>query len=161
MSSLVWQCNKCFKNKSSSINYAHICYFVVPLALCMLINVILFILIVCNLNKTFKNSQSLQQTKKKRKDALVYAKVLFVLGLSWLVGFIAQPVDHDVLWVIFILLNASQGTLIVLVFEVNWDKVIHVVQTCKNKFVHKHDDKLTQTDGTVLNDNNTQTCEYF
>ena len=135
-----------FKNKKALVYY-----FIIPLALCMCVNVILFVLTAINLKEAYKHSSTLQQSKRKKQDMLVYMKVFITLGLSWVIGLIAALVNHAVLWLIFTVLNASQGTMIILVFEVDWGKLSTTITQCCNR--------LTLSTGTINEDNSTNNIE--
>ena len=56
-------------------------------------------------------------------------------------------IDADLFWYIAILLNASQGALIVAVFAIPWDKFINVLKTYMscNSVQISRSDKATQT----------------
>lgn len=78
-----------------------------------------------------RSSAALQTNQKKKKETLIFVKVCVILGLSWALGLVAAMIDNPILWEIFIIFNASQGTLIIITFEVNWKKVINVLKQIK------------------------------
>ena len=95
----------------------------IPVALCLSINITLFSLLTFYLHKAFKISALIQRSHEKKHESIVYFKIFIILGLSWLTGIIAAVVDAEILWYIFTVLNASQGTLLFLTSVVTWKNI--------------------------------------
>ena len=88
-------------------------YFVSPVALQILINIIIFIACCIYLQKNKMPSGSISQEKQR---LWLHLRLLILMGITWVVGFLAIPLDSDVLWYIFIILNALQGIFLLLVY---------------------------------------------
>ena len=94
-------------------------FFVSPVALQILINIIIFIVCCFYLqrSKMPAGRTSIEQ-HEERQRFLLYLKLFILMGITWVVGFLVIPLDSDVLWYIFIILNASQGILLLIVYVV-------------------------------------------
>ena len=94
-------------------------FFVSPVALQILINIIIFIACCFYLqrSKMPAGRTSIEQHEERQRFWL-YLKLLILMGITWVVGFLVIPLDSDVLWYIFIILNASQGILLLIVYVV-------------------------------------------
>ena len=94
-------------------------FFVGPVALQILINIIIFIACCFYLqrSKMPAGRTSIEQHEQRQRFWL-YLKLLILMGITWVVGFLVIPLDSDVLWYIFIILNASQGILLLIVYVV-------------------------------------------
>ena len=106
--------NLCWFNQ----RYALLLYFGVPVALLTLLTTIFFVLTVLNLRKT-TNSSVRRSSMKESHNIWIYFRLYVLMGVSWIFGFVAAFVGHDALWIIFIILNASQGILIFISFVLN------------------------------------------
>ena len=106
--------NLCWFNQ----RYALLLYFGVPVALLTLLTTIFFVLTVLNLRKT-TNSSVRQSSMKESHNIWIYFRLYVLMGVSWIFGFVAAFVGHNALWIIFIILNASQGILIFISFVLN------------------------------------------
>ena len=49
---------------------------------------------------------------------IIYVKLSVVMGLGWLLGFVAAFVDWSGLWYIFIVVNSLQGAMLCVAFVV-------------------------------------------
>ena len=68
--------------------------------------------------------------KKSRKRLVLYTKLSTIVGLTWVSGFIATATKFEVLWYIFIVLNASQGIFIFVSFALS-KKVLRLLKERK------------------------------
>jgi hypothetical protein len=93
--------------------YALLIFFVAPMALLMLINSFLFVVTSINICRT---RHSGLVPSGIRRDAGIYGRLLVLMGITWLFGFVAPMVHNTALWFVFIALNASQGLLICIAF---------------------------------------------
>ena len=98
--------------------YALLVYFGVPVAILTVLTTIFFILTVISIRKT-RNSSVNPTSKKESHNIGIYFRLYVLMGVSWIFGFVAAFVGHEALWIIFIILNASQGILIFISFVVN------------------------------------------
>ena len=98
-----------------SSRYALLAYFVAPVAAAIAINIFLFITSSILLFKLQAGSASTDN--RGLKDRLIlHVKLLILMGLTWLFGFLAAPLRSNALWYIFIVLNASQGVYLLLIY---------------------------------------------
>ena len=98
-----------------SSRYALLAYFVAPVAAAVAINIFLFITSTILLFKLQAGSAS--KDNEGLKDRLIlHVKLLTLMGLTWIFGFLAAPLHSDTLWYIFIVLNASQGVYLLLIY---------------------------------------------
>ena len=59
------------------------------------------------------------KNNSKTLQLLPFLKLPVFLGLSWLLGFIASVFQNKYLWIVFDLVNSSQGIMLFLVFMSN------------------------------------------
>ena len=90
-----------------------IIFFVAPVALQIVINIIFFVGCVIYL---YKNKLPGGNTIQERNRLWIHVRLFILMGITWVVGFVAIPLDHDALWYVFIILNASQGIFLLLVY---------------------------------------------
>ena len=102
--------NLCWYNQ----RYALLMYFGIPIALCLIANIILFILTAIQLRKAFRNSKAV--SKQEQKNFQVYIRLCLLMGITWILGFITPFVDHVVLNSLFVILNALQGLFLFIAF---------------------------------------------
>ena len=93
-------------------------FFVIPAAILFTINIILFIMAVCYIRSTSKDTLSKDYKSNKRR-LLLHVNLLTLMGLTWVFGFLAAPLNEEWLWYIFIILNALQGVFLLLVFLIS------------------------------------------
>ena len=98
--------------------YALLVYFGVPVAILTVLTTIFFILTAISIRQTRKSSVN-PSSKKESHNIGIYFRLYVLKGGSWIFGFVAAFVGHEALWIIFIILNASQGILIFISFVVN------------------------------------------
>ena len=106
--------NLCWFNQ----RYALMVYFAVPVALLTILTTIFFIMTVVYLRRTISSSAR-SSSDKESHQIWIYFRLYVLMGISWIIGFVAAFVGHDALWIIFIILNASQGILIFISFVLN------------------------------------------
>ncbi|XP_071962407.1 uncharacterized protein [Antedon mediterranea] len=91
----------------------------IPVALCLLFNMIIFVMVLHSLSKMGKNSNQARPKGTKRRGIKMLqngASIVMVLGLTWLVGFFAiGEASVFVLW-LFCILNSFQGFLIFVMY---------------------------------------------
>ncbi|XP_071809663.1 uncharacterized protein [Asterias amurensis] len=94
-----------------------------PLGIVLIFNFILFVLTVCGIRSTKRDTKCIKRDISKAKrlgqELLVYIKISTLLGFTWIFGFAAAISNVNVLWYIFIVLNSCQGLLIFLSFTCN------------------------------------------
>ena len=94
-----------------SERYALLIYFGVPVAVSTIVTLGLFTAIVIHLRNTFRAAPKVGNDHESHR-LWIYARLFALMGICWVIGFIAAFVGHIALWIIFILLNASQGVFI-------------------------------------------------
>ena len=100
-----------------------ILFFFVPFFISVTSNIMFFLLTVRFLEIAFLESNVLRKSKDPQHPWHVYLKLFAIMGLTWLIGFVAIWVNSEVVWFLFVILNASQGLFIFMAFVVNFSKV--------------------------------------
>jgi hypothetical protein len=90
-------------------------FFAIPVALIICVNIFLFSLTAKGLITTAEQTKILNKNSDKVRYYL-YVKLAFVMGLTWIFGFIASLTDITILWYPFIILNGLQGAIIFFAF---------------------------------------------
>ncbi|XP_038051848.1 G-protein coupled receptor Mth-like [Patiria miniata] len=93
-----------------------------PVAISLLFSITCFALIVNSVRKAKSDSKMVQnkgQIKEMLNEAKIYAKLAFIFGLTWVIAFAAEAVNHVILNYINVILNTSQGVFIFLAFAIN------------------------------------------
>ncbi|XP_078578191.1 uncharacterized protein LOC144863105 [Branchiostoma floridae x Branchiostoma japonicum] len=85
-----------------------------PVLCALVANAVLVTLALLAIRKTFKIADAANSRSNSTK-AWVYLRISFLMGFTWLLGFIYPFVNSSVLEYIFIVLNASQGLLLTLI----------------------------------------------
>ncbi|XP_074593690.1 uncharacterized protein LOC141849321 [Brevipalpus obovatus] len=96
---------------------ALIIFFAAPIGFIMFINLIAFILTALMLRKSAIETKSFNQPGSSNVDFKLYFKLLLLMGLTWISGFIASSADSIYLWYLFIILNTLQGLFIFIAFS--------------------------------------------
>ena len=92
-------------------------FFVVPVGLCVLLTAVLTIISAIRLWLMTQNPPGAQKSR-----LAMFIKLSILTGLGWTFGFIAVPTNITALFIIFVILNASQGLFI---FIVTWLPILH------------------------------------
>jgi len=91
-------------------------FFAVPLCIIMLLNGIFFLDVAFLISRaTLKTSHTQAATLKKR--FFMFMRLALIMGLTWIVGFVAAYFEYEFLWYLFIVLNTLQGLFIFIVFS--------------------------------------------
>ena len=88
--------------------------FAIPVGILILCNIILYILTIKNLCILSENAKMVDSNNKWR--FVLYIKLSFIMGLTWVFGFLAAITDMTVLWYVFIIFNSLQGAFICVAF---------------------------------------------
>ncbi|KAB7499898.1 G-protein coupled receptor Mth [Armadillidium nasatum] len=154
--------------------YGLLCFFLLPIAIIMTENVILFTItsyLIYSQSKETRfariksqsvkigNEQNLSEEENKIKKQVnnnnkirfaLYLKLGILQGLTWVFGFLASYVDSQVCWKTFTILNGLQGAAIVLSFDLK--KWIFVSLESDGKEVKENDRKpYKKRNESVLN----------
>jgi hypothetical protein len=92
--------------------------FVLPIAAIIAANVVILLMAVMSIHRTKRATQS-TVGRKSKGEFFIYTRLAFLMGLTWIFGFIAMFAHNDVIWYIFTLLNTSQGVFIGMSFGCN------------------------------------------
>ena len=103
--------NLCWFNQ----RYALLLYFGVPVAFLLFLTTIFFMLTVLNLRKT-STSHVRKSSDRESHQVKIYFRLFVLIGVTWIIGFVAAFVHSEALWIVFITLNASQGIFIFVSF---------------------------------------------
>ncbi|XP_003723996.2 adhesion G protein-coupled receptor E2 [Strongylocentrotus purpuratus] len=102
---------------------ANIVFFIGPVVLSLVANVILFTITVVNIWRTRKMTRGALQQDRSHKhvisELLIYFKISCLMGFSWLFGLVAALGTTSALWYLFITVNGLQGISVFLSFGVN------------------------------------------
>ena len=116
------------RSKAGDSGYGsrHICYinsslmqavtFVIPSAVTLIINIILFSYVVYKIRQIGEASVRIN---KERNYLGVYTRLSTLTGFTWIFGYLRILVEVEVLEYLFIVFNASQGVFILIAFILN------------------------------------------
>ena len=105
--------------------------FLIPLILCLLFNLIMFLIVTL-----FSIAASRSQAKLKKGENISFFRVTLAVftttGLTWIFGFIAILAGTSWAWYLFIIFNSTQGFVIFVAFICKKKILMHYVGTCVN-----------------------------
>lgn len=137
-----------FGNKNSQL-----IFFVVPVSLLILSDIIFFCLTVREIYKVNEGSRKIKMTKNnaEKKRLGLYIKLAFIMGFTWILGFVATLLRNTVVWYIFVVLNSLQGLWIFITF-VCTAKVMNLIKGRYYKRRPLSTTASTRTRSTVVSD---------
>lgn len=94
---------------------ALLAFFIGPLALFKIVDIVSFIFTAINIAKA-KREGAMARSKKNTCSLLINIKLSLVMGLTWVFAFFANLTNVDGLWYLFIIFNTLQGLFIALSF---------------------------------------------
>ncbi|XP_021912913.1 probable G-protein coupled receptor Mth-like 1 [Zootermopsis nevadensis] len=118
---------------------ALIVFFAIPVGVIMVMNIAFFISsthMICATTLAQSNKSS-----STHRDYKLFARLALLMGLTWIIGFIADYLNSEAIWYIFVALNAFQGFFIFIAFT--WTKKvrnrwrIQVSRDTKSKYAEK------------------------
>ena len=118
------------------INHLHslVALFVIPLALSLAINLLLFMIVTILLWKLSRNKSNM---KKSNLNVMirVWLAFLSITGLTWVFGFLAITQETSWAWYPFVIFNSTQGFSIFLAFLCTRKtlKLYYGLLTCKRR----------------------------
>ncbi|XP_068696015.1 uncharacterized protein [Montipora foliosa] len=95
----------CFISKPEAVLY----FFVAPVALIMLFNAFALVHTVLHIVKTRKRTQKVTNKQHSTGVALVFVKMASVMGVTWILGIVANVKALSFLWYPYVILNSLQG----------------------------------------------------
>ncbi|XP_030831444.1 uncharacterized protein LOC115920238 [Strongylocentrotus purpuratus] len=116
---LEYDSNTCWLAKLSSI-----VMFFVPMSVCLLSNLVFFIITVHGIHSTKKTTSVLKpgqesQFKQLAVELRIYVKISALLGFAWLFGFLAMVIDVPFMDYLFVIIISLQGVFIIISFGAN------------------------------------------
>ena len=99
-----------------SSSLLHLVTFIIPSAVAISANIILFAYVVFSISQTNANSVQLNQD---RNYFGAYARLSSLTGLTWILGYLYIFMKNETLEYMFIICNASQGVFIMIAFVLN------------------------------------------
>ena len=94
--------------------WALLIMFALPVALLLAVNTVLFCVTVknlCLISREAKRARS-----NERGQFVLYVKLSTIMGLTWVIGFVASLTDLPVLWYVFVVFNTLQGAFVCFAF---------------------------------------------
>ena len=101
----------CWINSSS----ANLVFFILPVALCISVNIVFFALTVRAITKTNKETRRATYHTNNRITAIVFLKIFILMGFTWIFGFMKDLVSRYFEYP-FIIFTTLQGLYVALAF---------------------------------------------
>ena len=121
--------NFCWINGSQNL----LIFFVAPLAVTLCCNLVFFVRCVVGIFRTKTITQKARRGSKL--DLFIYVKLSSLMGFTWISGFLANAVQIEGFWYVFIVCNTLQGVAIGVTFAMS-PRVLKMIWTkCGGKSV--------------------------
>ena len=120
-----------------------ILFFFVPFFVNVVLNIGFFLLTMRQLKTAFKESNVLRKSNDTQHPWKVYLKLFIIMGLAWLVGFVAIWADSVIVWFLFVILNASQGIFIFVAFVLDLSRIKRMFICCDRRDILKENQSST------------------
>lgn len=106
--------NVCWFGQSRALLY----FFAIPVAVTIAINAVFLLVTIYNIVTASRTSQMARahRSRKERHRFFLYVKLAFVMGVTWVMAFVAMATGREELWYVFIILNSLQGVWIFVSF---------------------------------------------
>ena len=137
-------------------------FYIVPVAMMYVVNLVFFILTVVSILKTDANTASTITAKASsssikfqkspngmRTRVFLFLKLLVLMGLSWVLAFMASMIDQNWIYILNTVVNAFQGFFIAVTFIFN-KKVLGLVRPKLESFVSSRSIKKNNTNVFLL-----------
>jgi len=105
-------------------------FFALPVLLVLLANLSLYALVVLRIREQRKATKCVEERRHSRyteSDCKLHFSIFNVMGGTWVLGLVAGLVDHPLLWIVFIVLNGSQGAII-FALQILKPRVLHMIR---------------------------------
>jgi G protein-coupled receptor Mth (Methuselah protein) len=100
-----------------SSRYALITFFLLPIGFLILINVILFMRTIIVVHRIDRETQLARRTGgNDRSRTLLYIRLAILMGLHWIFLVVCIISKHDILWLLFDIMNSLPGLFIAIAF---------------------------------------------
>lgn len=110
-------------------------FFVLPLAVIMVLNAGFFISAVRLTYSIGKKSPN--QNSNRKRDLRLYIRLAIIMGLTWIPAIVVKYVDRELLWVLFTVMNTLLGLYIFFAFTCR-RKILRSIQVKLPKIFKKH-----------------------
>ncbi|PIK49912.1 putative EGF-like module-containing mucin-like hormone receptor-like 3 [Apostichopus japonicus] len=108
--------------------------FGIPVGISLAMNLICFAMVSVSICNQKRKSLHIRKNKEdsQLRDLLIYTKIFFILGLTWISGFVAALVNEQWTWYLFIIFTSLQGMFIFIAFTVKsqiwnmWSKLLGI-----------------------------------
>ncbi|XP_076101204.1 adhesion G protein-coupled receptor L4-like [Mytilus galloprovincialis] len=117
----------CWITKQDGLLY----FYIIPVGVALSYSLFCFILILVKVELFKQGSTLATSNHKSRVTFIIYFKIFFILGLSWIVGIISSNVDSIVLSYIHSVVNGLQGFFLTIVSICN-RQVKKIIQSHTN-----------------------------
>ncbi|CAC5380820.1 MTH [Mytilus coruscus] len=116
----------CWISKQDGLLY----FYIIPVGVALSYSLLCFFLILVKVQLSKQGSTLATSNQKNRVTFIIYFKLFFILGLSWIVGIISSKIDSIILSYINSVVNGLQGFFLTIVFMCN-RHVKNVIQSHK------------------------------
>ncbi|CAC5380817.1 MTH [Mytilus coruscus] len=123
-------------------------FYIIPVGVALSYSLLCFFLILVKVELSKQGSTLATSNQKNRVTFIIYFKLFFILGLSWIVGIISSNVDSIVLSYINSVVNGLQGFFLTIVSICN-RQVKNVIQSHK-KTSSKSEPQIKVTKDTSI-----------
>ena len=123
--------------------YAMLIYFGVPITISIFLNIALYIHTSINLHKAFRNAHTAM--KAEGYHFVVYVKLFFLMGITWIFGFISAFTDEIIVDFMFVILTSLQGLFLFISFICNERVLNEIKKTVKSETSISMSDRWTKS----------------
>lgn len=127
-------------------------FFAVPVGVILLVNAVFFSMTIYCICRAARAAEMATPKSQTKAHLLVCIKLFFIMGLTWLFGFLASLTEWTVLWYVFIVFNTLQGAFLCLMF-ICTSKVYRLMRTkwsTKSTTAPQNNQKAASTNETLL-----------
>ena len=128
-------------------------FFVLPVACLLFADIVFFTLTVRQIHLVKESTKGITKNKGEQQRLGLYVKLAIIMGLTWILGFVASLIQSTVVWYIFVVLNSLQGLWICLTFICN-SKVINLIRGryTKYRLSTSQSDRSSKTRSTFMSE---------
>ena len=88
-----------------------------PILVSILINILLFAATIWNIQKV--QTMNTYESTLNRSNVAIYVKLSSLMGLTWIIGFIAEVIQLSWFWYVFTVVNGLQGVFLFVSYVCN------------------------------------------
>ena len=99
-----------------------------PILVSILVNILLFAATVCNIQKV--QTLNTNESTLNRSNVAIYVKLSSLMGLTWIIGFIAEVIQLSWFWYVFTVVNGLQGVFLFVSYVCNERTVKYIKVNC-------------------------------